>query len=407
MKKQIIIAALLAILSISSYSQIVFENGYFINESDQKINCLIKNIDWESNPVEFEYKVSQDDLIQKANIQSVKEFCITGVSKYIRAKVNIDRSTDDPNKIGSDRNPVFQEETLFLKVIVEGKASLFLYREGSLTRFFYRNNDSEIIQLVYKRYILHYALATNNYFRQQLFEAFSDQIVTLTEVESIRYVRKDLEPLFIRLNGYANSDYIVLEPKQKRDLFNLSLRAGLNFNSLSSVQSSTSDEWDTDFGNKLNPGFGIEAEFIFPFNKNKWSVIVEPTYQYFNVKKSREAAISGGILVSKVNYQSIELPVGVRHYFYLNDKSKIFMNVSYVFDFSKNSSIEFTRGDGSPLEKLDINPRRSLALGIGFKFQDKYGIELRYETGRELLGDYLTWNSVYKTLSFKFGYTLF
>ena len=65
-----------------------------INESNQRIECLIKNIGWINNPTMFEYRLSQNGTIQKATIQIVKEFGINNVSKYIRVKTNIDRSSD-------------------------------------------------------------------------------------------------------------------------------------------------------------------------------------------------------------------------------------------------------------------------------------------------------------------------
>ena len=55
MKKIVVI--LIAIISLKGFSQIKFENGYFINNSDEKIECLIKNKDWDDNPVKFNYKL--------------------------------------------------------------------------------------------------------------------------------------------------------------------------------------------------------------------------------------------------------------------------------------------------------------------------------------------------------------
>ncbi len=407
MRKQLLFLALLSFLSIESYSQIVFENGYFINESNQKTNCLIKNIDWKNNPTEFKYKSTQDAAIQKADIRTVKEFGINGVSKYIRALVKIDKSSDNINEMGSDRNPVFQEEELYLKVLVEGKASLLLYEHGNLTRFFYKTNESKINQLVYKQYLLNDNIAQNIYFRQQLYIGLKCQMITLKDVKSIKYNKRDLERIFIKFNECTNSNYINYGSKQKKDLFNLSFRLGLNSSSLT-IQNPILNLRDTDFGYKFNFRFGIETEFILPYNKTKWSVILEPTYQYYESEISQETNnVSGGTLVSSVNYHSIELPVGLRHYFYLNDDSKIFANISYIFDFTGNSSIEFSRSDGSMFNKLEVISRRNLALGIGYKYKDRYGLEIRYLTNRDILGDYFYWNSSYRTFSIIFGYSLF
>ena len=92
-KKHILIL-LVAIFSIDSYTQIQFENGYYIDNSNQRIECQIKNSDWRNNPTEFEFRFSNDGKPQKANIESVKEFGVLGTMKYIRQNIDIDRSSN-------------------------------------------------------------------------------------------------------------------------------------------------------------------------------------------------------------------------------------------------------------------------------------------------------------------------
>ena len=97
------------------------------------------------------------------------------------------------------------------------------------------------------------------------------------------------------------------------------LKAGVKNSSLE-IENSLSHLRDTNFGTKLGFSVGIEAEFILPFNNNKWALLIEPTYQYFNTKKETPD------LTSEINYSSIEIPIGVRHYMFINQKSKIFIN---------------------------------------------------------------------------------
>ena len=49
MKKNLLLL-LVSILTVNVYSQISLEEGYYIDNSNQKINCLIKNLDWKNNP---------------------------------------------------------------------------------------------------------------------------------------------------------------------------------------------------------------------------------------------------------------------------------------------------------------------------------------------------------------------
>lgn len=172
MKKKLVFL-LTTILTFSCYSQIYFENGYYIDNNDQKINCLIKNLDWRNNPTEFKYKLTEKSELNKRTIKSVKEFGIYSASKYVRSIVKIDRSSNKVDKLDNERRPIFQEEELFLKVLVEGKATLYSYDDKtlSLTRYFYNIGTSNIEQLVFKNYMTHqFEIATNNRFRNQLWD---------------------------------------------------------------------------------------------------------------------------------------------------------------------------------------------------------------------------------------------
>lgn len=405
MKKHFFLFLLLTGISIKTFTQIIFEPGYFIDDASQKTECLIKNLDWRDNPTTFEYKLTQNTTVQQAHIQSVQEFGINGSAKYIRAVVNIDRSSDQIDLMSNKRNPIYEKEQLFLEVIIEGDASLYKYQEGDLTRFFFQKKDAEITQLVYKRYMKDGGIATNNYYIQQLLNAFKDQGISMADVRGLDYNQKQLKRFFIDLNEMMYSDYTNYYPKKEQDLFNLSLRPGLNIHSLTV---NAPPFGDINFDNKYVVSLGIEAEFILPYKKNKWAIAVEPTYAYYNAEKEQETSYaSGGILITKVNYHLIQLPVNVRHYFFLNDDSKLFANFSHTFNFDKNSTIDFRRKDNSLIRTYEIKSNYSFGIGVGYKYDNKYSIEIRYQTKRDILAQYLQFHADFQSISVMLGYTIF
>lgn len=391
---------------MESYSQIYFENGYYINNLNQKIECQIKNEDWKNNPTEFEYKVSGINESQKAQIGAVKEFAIYKGSKHIRATVHIDRSRDDVQNLTLDRNPLFKTEELFLKVLIEGQANLYEYVDGNLKRYFYNVENSDIEQLVFKKYkLLDNKIGANNQFKQQLWKDLQCSSITLNDVERLSYKKNELIKFFEKYYQCSNLELTSHIPQASSDWFQVSLRPRVSHSSLS-IRSNPSSSKDTDFGNKLGVGMGLEFEFILPFNKNKWAIILEPTYQSYVADQTKDAAnVSGGKLMAEVAYKSIEIPFGLRHYFFLNDTSKLFLNISYVFDMAIDSSLELKRGDGVIIDDMKVNASNYLAIGAGYKLNDKYSVELRYFTNRTILGDYVFWHSDYKSMSLIFGYT--
>jgi hypothetical protein len=219
MKKQLLTFTLLSFLIFKSYAQVLFEKGYYINNSNERIECLIKNYDWKNNPTYFEFKLAQNASIEKAVIQNTKEFGIYDVSKFIRASINIDRSNSSLNKFDSKESPNFNQEQLFLKIIIEGKGSLFFYEDENLTRFFFSVNESEIEQLIYKEYLLDNKITQNNRFKLQLYEALKCSIMSTNDFKNINYNGKDLSKLFIKYNNCVDSKYVSFESKKKIKIY--------------------------------------------------------------------------------------------------------------------------------------------------------------------------------------------
>lgn len=398
---------LIAGISINCYSQITYEKGYFISNDGKKIDCFIKNIDWKNNPTSFEYKISEDGKTNEANIKSTQEFGIDNTSKYIRNKVKIDRSSDHLNHLDKKQNVDFKEEQLFLKALVEGKASLYYYVDGNLNRFFYNLDNTETQQLVFKRYLnSDNVIARNDLYRRQLWNDLKCATIKISRLENLDYKRSQLVKLFTDYNTCNDAHFKSYEPNKNRGLFNLNIRPRLTSTSLA-IQSANSSTRNFDFGNELGFALGIEAEYVLPFNKNKWAIFTEPTYKSFKTEKTVSVTdVSGGELKSTVDLSYVEIPLGFRHYFFLGDDSKIFINASYVLDLTSNTTMQFTRADGSELYSLKIDSHNNTAFGLGYKYKDKYSVELRYMTERDILRKSIFWSSDYKTISIIFGYSI-
>lgn len=405
--KKILFLALFTLLSLNSYAQIKFEKGYFIDNLGQRTDCLIKNIDWKNNPVEFEYKLFDNSNRKTKTITSVKEFAVLNHSKFKRFTVNIDRSNENSNALSLKRGPEFKKETLFLKVLIEGSASLYQYEAKSLTRYFYSMGDASPKQLIFKYFKTFYdKIGKNEEYKQQLFKDLKCGNISSNEIILKQYKKQDLMNLFIKYNKCKQSDFTNFSKKEKRDLFNLYIRPGLKYSSLA-TKNNKSETRNIDFGGALSLRIGLEAEFILPFNKNKWAIIIEPTYQYYKAEKEiiyarRLTTVRTTNVI--VDYKSIEIPFGLRHYLFINDNSKLFINLSYIIDFQMSSRLyAVTRG----LFDLDINSRNSLTYGVGYNYKNKYSFELRRQTDREILGEYLFWSTGFKGVSFIVGINIF
>jgi hypothetical protein len=408
MKKKLLLF-IITILYFEGYSQVTFEEGYIINNSDQKIECLIKNNDWIFNPTNLEYKISEESEPISADVKLIKEFKIFNTCKFVRKTVKMDLSNENISSLSNNKYPEFVEQILFLRVLIEGVSNLYQYESNGLSRFFYnKNNSDQVEQLVYKNYyVANNTVATNNQFKQQLWMDLKCKEIDMSTIERLEYSKNSLMKFFKKYYECTNPSFVNSEEKkEKKDLFNLSLRPRINKSSVS-VQNIFVKSTKVDFNNQLNFGFGIEAEFLFPFNKNKWAIVIEPTYQNFNSEKEIYSDYVGGVKVlNKINYSSIEFPLSLRHYLFINKDSKLFINASYVVDFCFNSSIVIKAKDNFIYDNLDIQSKSNIAFGIGYKYKDKYSMEMRYQSDRQL-SPFTIWDSKYNALSFIIGYTIF
>lgn len=413
--RQYIFLFSILLLAFKGYAQILFEEGHYIDNDSRRVDCLIRFVDWKSNPSGFDYKLTPNGEVKRAGIGEVKEFGIGDVVKYVRATVGLDRSTEETTRLTTDRNPVFAKEELFLNALVEGDAGLYSYVEGNLVRLFFQKGSGPVEALVYKLYKTSDGLvAKNNLYQKQLLDSLNCGSVTEDEVKNLRYRKDDLVRFFKKYHTRCSGSEAIVygEKKKGRDLFNLSIRPRLNHSSLSVSYNMEFFGFDAvDYGSQFNFGLGADAEFILPFFRNKWVVALEPAYQG-GFKGEREIKLDflrERDLQMNVEYKALELPVGVRYYMFLNEKSKISVNAYYLLHFGSKSRINFS-GSGSFFyghETIEPKPRPTFILGLAYKFNNRLGLEARYYLKRNITGDLLYWYSEYKTVSLALGLSLF
>lgn len=111
--KHKLLCALFALLSLSALSQITFEQGYFIDNLGNKIECYIKNSDWKNSPSEFKYKHTLEGDIKTETLKSVKEFGVYNAFKFIKKSVEIDISRVGLENLDYTEIPILKQKNYF------------------------------------------------------------------------------------------------------------------------------------------------------------------------------------------------------------------------------------------------------------------------------------------------------
>ncbi|MBW2961045.1 outer membrane beta-barrel protein [Mesonia aestuariivivens] len=250
--------------------------------------------------------------------------------------------------------------------------------------------------MIYKKYYYesNSYVKENNQYRQQIFNQVNCEDISYSRISSLPYLENDLIKYFKKYNICKNPEYKNSLNSEKKDAFNLYLTAGINSSSLTFENRST-----IDFENSTSFRVGAEIEYILPFNNDKCSFLFETSYSTYSskVKVGKTLFSAYDLNDYTIDYNYIDFAIGLRHYFFLNDNSKILANVGYVaaLDLSNDS------------RSLKTSKSASYMFGIGYKYLNKYGIEARYNISREILHKNSPFISDFKTFSIIFSYNLF
>jgi len=393
-----LLLGLLWLFTTVSYSQILFEKGYFIENDGDRVDCLIRNADWKNNPRKFRFKESESGETQTADINGVREFGIPGTVLFKRYEVEIDRRSYLPRELNFNRNPDLKKERLFLKTLVSGKASLYVYEDGNLIRYFYSLESAPPKQLIYTRYKTeNQKILENFYYKSQLSKELKCDGITSTEINDTDYSEKDLMAIFRKYNACSGSENVVYERREERNLFHVSLRPGLDFTSLTTSYFRNNVP-DTEFNGQVSWQIGAEMELVLPFNKNKWALTVEPFYRSFKADNDND---------TRADYSSLVTAFGLRHYFYIDQRSKVFINGNFGLEFPFKGDFRVLSSATTRDLEVELSMLSNYwTLGAGYNWNNKLSVELRYMLSQDLLIEYEYWSADWSGVSLILGYNL-
>jgi len=384
--------------------QIEFERGYFIDNDGNQTECLIKNMAWDSNPTEFSYKLVLDGNVAKNNIQNVKEFCVYNQIKCLRFEVDIDRSSMDPNRLSEHRVPQWSKEILFLQVVIEGDAILYLYKDGKMVKYFYSTKDIQPKQLVYKKYFKEDKVTTavNKRYQNQLWTDLKLDGSTMSSVTNVSYKVSSLSNYFKKYNGQMGNGFVEHKNSIKGDgaKFNLKIQAGIS-NSELTLSNSRSGK-SISYGSDMDYRLGMEVEMMLPFNKNKWAFYIDPSFVKYN-SAAKIYDYYGNPEYLEARISSIKVSFGLRYYLYINNKSKLFISINVPYHQNFNTLIEVPFDD-----ELDVTGRSLTLIGVGLGYTyERFSLQFRRDPERSVLEASAFWGEEMSDYSLTLSYRLF
>ncbi len=402
MKK--IYASIFLIISVYSFAQNKFEKGYYLDGSGARVDCFIKNYDWKYNPTSIEVKKTMEENSNEVSISNMKEFAIDGISKYIKQTINIDNSKGDPSYSYS-KEPSFVSLTVLLRVLVEGKNSLYFYENDQFPeRYFFKTENQEITQLIFKKYFETGEnengtdLYVNDTYKKQLFATVKCENSN-SKIDRLEYKNDALIDYFNLVNlclGDTSSKEI---SKRSKTEFNYKIIGGLNYSHVNLKASNGVN--GVPFDNSSNTekkilfGVGFEIEAVLPFNNKNWSIFLQPTYytnysgsgtmtSTYYINPNYTTGYTNDNYTATVKYQYFQVPIGLKRNVYINKTAKLYLDASFNVNISKNSTMSIVRSDNYSILQSSISGTSSnLAFGAGYENKNMT-IEIRQFTNSNL-----------------------
>jgi hypothetical protein len=387
--KEIITKICLVQLFIFS-SQTIFcqENylqGQIFKAGGDTLRGFIDYRKWDFNPDNVFFKENLNGNRVKYSPLDIKGFSVFD-EIYESAIINTEVSPMDISNLDYNSNFKLVSDTLFLQSMVQGKKSLYYYKNNIRKELFYIKSDSSFELLMYKKYLygLDNAIIENRKYIGQLLLYLNDCKEIQSNLKETEYQQGSLEKLFNDYYRCVKSD-MKFQKKVEKPSMEMGALAGLSLTSLKFRSNDLPDLENANFNKSTNFTAGLFLDVIVPGNhKKKWSLNNELMFSSYNVSGSYNNAITqitsyttlGFSYLKMNNMVRFKYPIGGT-FVYINIGITNGLIVSETNKMKMESLYRTLDYKAIPETKKWEN---GLLTGVGVKYK-KYSFEIRYEKG--------------------------
>lgn len=379
-------------------AQVNFKSGYFIDKNKQKHDCLLLNQGIENKGEAFVYKVHKDSIARNFEISEVVEFGVPGDFRFIRNNILVDVSD---NKISSlsdtlDHRELESGHAFLLELVNSELASLYFFFHEGTEFYFYKKENSDIQELVYKRYNVE---DVSGHVTRILYDKTYQKQLALhlpcsASPKTIPYTRKALVKYFKKYLEENNGERTISQQKTKGQLL---IKAAGMYSQMSFI-AEVNDQKLMDFPGENGFGYGLEVEYLIRYNRNKLGVFVEATYGEYSstFQDPYTDQISG------INYEFVEIPIGVSYRFNLSEDFRLVLKAGLVPNVAlSNSSMYLYRESNT--KEITSSTNGLFSFGLNYK---RLNAEVRMYTNRNITQSESK-TSEFSQFSGRLSYTIF
>lgn len=389
-------------ISTSLLAQSEFVRGQYTDKDNNTKECYVKVEKWNYIPSRFYIKANENSEEVKLSSEDINELIIERIAKFKLVEAEIDNKYVTPHTAKLVRN-----NKILVKVLVEGKASLYQaeYNDGVL--FWYSLNEGKLNLLKYRTYQNANGKEMEDYsYKSQIQADIKCDDVSLKDILSLKYTSKALTEYFTNYNKYCTSEdpdtYFQHAPSSTQK-FSFSPFVGMS----NYTMTRPTGKWDDEAMTVNGSGFlfGIDME-LGVGKKNTWAIVSQ--MHFYSSDKRWDISDQFKTIEGRLRYQTFRLPAGIRYKQRITDQFGLYVDVNYSLDLAINSYVaKYTDyNDVLYSEKSKIKPTALAFVGFGASY-NKLKIGCLFEPKRNILSmselnsdptDYSAWSI---TLAYK------
>ena len=403
-------------ICVAAQAQSRFKDGYYVTNSGERIECLIRDENWLASPKRIRYKRNETDEIKQLEMETIQEFGLTAGDVYKKTTSPLILSSTKRGQL--DETPAFnpEERTVMVKQLLGGEIALFEYFDQSILNYLIQIGDGPMEVLRYKKYSeLGYEISENNQYRNQLLRLLPCQTLNIQGLEYKARSIIELIQAYKKCTGMVDGNQNQDVTGNRKGSFNFKLWAGIQATDFQYVErigpptiilpGMLAGNIVVDFEDKLVPKFGVGVEKILGFNNNKWSAFATMTFMQYQTDQIEN--IFDEPVFYEVKITRLENYLGLRHYMFVSPASSIFFEAGATVDLDFNS---FVMGElvANPLTDVDYEVRQlnlGAGFGIGYSLNQTYYLRANYFLGENILSGFREGNELSR-FSLLFGIKL-
>lgn len=414
MKSKKILSAIVLIAGFFSHAQNV--KGYYITEAGNRTDGYFKQANF-FNESNLYFETSESDAeYTHISADEIKEYSAGTDVKFQKFTVNIDDTNLNGTGVGYKKNAVYVQRTIFLNVIVEGDATLYSYSSDKGLKFFYKVDSKGIpvTQLLYKKYYRSQSdIAENSMYKQQLFNDVNCYGNKASSFAEKKYTKNELKIIFEDYNyckdGGASGAKVLEATASKKAAFKIAVLGNIGV-SKSYIQDAKGVN-NFSSNNRVTFQLGAEPSVLLP--SGKLAFFLRMLYERHSAKQIMTSISKDRVSVDSYGIGSdiFTFSIGPRYNLPVGRRDVAFIDASFGLSLPSGSfdrNYNTTTDLGTVTVNESIKPKSDyfFNVGIGYEIDRRYGIDVRYDTERQLIPDGHPYSLSLKRFSIGIRYTI-